>query len=214
LKGGSYDGLMHGADWLPTFSQIAGFDLNGTKPLDGIGHWKEINSGGGGGNDEERLVFLGNATDLCSWPDVNDPRRGRYLREGSPQAVKYEGNYYDSDDQPLCGFAIRKGAFKLIKDYGGAPTLACNISDAGEKVDCRDGDPSPVCYNGYCLFDVINDQEEMNESSQNNTDVLEDMKSELEGVLESYHQYELDPDCPDFKFGSDEHVGNTYEPWC
>lgn len=40
IHGRSYSGLMHAADWLPTLSEVAGYRLNGTLPLDGKSHWK------------------------------------------------------------------------------------------------------------------------------------------------------------------------------
>ena len=44
--------------------------------------------------EEDRVIVLGNATNLCSWPIEGDPRRGRYLREGVRGAAKYEGGYW------------------------------------------------------------------------------------------------------------------------
>ena len=37
-----YRGLMHGADWLPTLSTVAGYSLDGTLPLDGVDQWGYI----------------------------------------------------------------------------------------------------------------------------------------------------------------------------
>ena len=42
VGGTPYGNLMHGADWLPTLSAVAGFGLNGTLPLDGVSHWEQL----------------------------------------------------------------------------------------------------------------------------------------------------------------------------
>jgi len=141
-RGSSYTALMHGADWLPTLSEVAGYDLLHTLPLDGVSQWSGISRGVGGGSSGSResresressessgssetsesseswssqprsSVVLGNATNLCSWPS-GDPRRAKYT------TVEANG----SSKKPLqgCGFAIRDGNWKLIKGYGGAP---------------------------------------------------------------------------------------------
>ena len=41
-RGTTYNGLMHGADWFPTLSDVAGYDLNGTLELDGVSQWSAI----------------------------------------------------------------------------------------------------------------------------------------------------------------------------
>lgn len=38
-------GLMHVTDWFPTFVKLAGGNLNGTKPLDGIDQWNHLKYG-------------------------------------------------------------------------------------------------------------------------------------------------------------------------
>ena len=118
---------MHGSDWLPTLSKVAGYDLKGTLPLDGISQWSGISSGKqqhDQENDSTRQrtsVVLGNATNLCSWK-VGDPRR-----------TKYDG--YDdhswSSGAAGCGFGLRDGDWKIIQGYGGDPDDWCNTTANG-----------------------------------------------------------------------------------
>lgn len=221
-KNSAYDGLMHGADWFATLADVGGYDLNNTLPLDGLSHWAQICTGATNDNEDDRTIALGNATDLCSWPIPNDPRRGRFLRKGHKDAVKYEGGYYFSasdgsgasgGDMPSCGFAIKKGDYKLIQGYGGSPMWTCNISDAGEQDSCRDGDTAPVCPNGWCLYNVESDTEELNELSLTNDEALQEMQSAMAIMLDSYTEYTLDDDCPPFAFVNSSE-GKTYGPWC
>ena len=37
--------LMHSTDWFPTLGHLAGYDLNGTQPLDGVDQWGVIARG-------------------------------------------------------------------------------------------------------------------------------------------------------------------------
>ena len=137
-SGTMYDGLMHGADWLPTLSVPAGYDLNGTLPLDGVSQWNFL-AGEGGLSPARTEVVLGNSTNLCSWTDEGDPRRAKYLSN----ATSDKG----------CGFGIRSGQWKIIQGYGGAPDRACNTSAAGDRVACRkqSGSGTNGCPNGFCL---------------------------------------------------------------
>ena len=195
-----YKGLMHGADWLPTLSKVAGYNLSGTLPLDGVSPWNEIRSSGN--LSPRTAVVLGNSTDKCSWEE-GDPRRAIY--EGMPQAEVLG-----------CGFAIRDAQWKLIQGYGGSPDGTCNSTSSGPR--CRnESDVSPSrkeCPEGWSLFNVEEDPLELHEVSSEHPDVLKHMQGKMARILTSYHQYEIDPSCPPHTWVHDSHVGNTWEPWC
>ena len=69
VKGKEYHGLMHGVDWLPTLSDIAGYDLKNTLPLDGVSQWKAmndvVNTIKGTVSSPRNTLVYGNATDYC-----------------------------------------------------------------------------------------------------------------------------------------------------
>ena len=186
-RGTTYDGLMHGADWFPTLGSVAGYDLNGTLELDGVSQWSAIV--GTSKASPRTEVVLGNATDLCS-------ESGKH-----------------------CGFAIRVGDFKLIRDYGGSPDWRCNTSaSGGDKGECDTVHPwtqnLTTCPNGWCLFNVISDPYEMHETSSDNHQVFQKMKSRMTEILNTYRSFEIDPECPNPIFGHDPSVGVTWSPWC
>ena len=202
-----YRGLMHGADWLPTLSHVAGYDLTHTLPLDGVSQWEEISGRRlrhHSAPPPRTAVVLGNSTDKCSWKE-GDPRRSKYTQQ-----------------QLGCGFATRNGPWKLIQGYGGSPDGTCNSTSGAPK--CRpaqgDGDPAPPspplreCPGGWCLFNVEKDPYEQSEVSAKHPDVVVRMQKEMASILESYHQYEVDPNCPPHEFVKYPQVGKTWEPWC
>ena len=221
-KGTQYTSLMHGADWLPTLSDVAGYDLLNTLPLDGVSQWSGISgsgSGSGSGNAPRTSVVLGNATNLCSWPSLDDPRRERYASMSSSSLE--------------CGFAIRDGDWKLIQGYGGGPDDWCNTTSTGRT--CRNtthgtGTGSGVlgvgavaadgrqalkeCPNGWCLYNIAKDPNEYLECSRQYPGVLNRLKLEMTQVLQTYHAYQIDPQCPTQTFQNDSHVGLTWQPWC
>lgn len=200
-----YTGLMHGADWFTTLADVAGYDLTGTQPLDGVSHWAQLSKGSK--DIARKSIVLGNATNNCYLGDnTDDPRFAKYRDLG----------FVDSTDKPECGFAIRDGKWKLIQGYGGFPQRACNSSSNGLK--CGDSVvpyESGKCPGNYCLYDVSSDPTELqNVYNSTSSDVTEKLISELEQVLKSYNQYTEDKSCPPFKKGNDPHVGATLEPWC
>ena len=208
MKGTHYDELMHGADWFSTLSDVAGYDLENTLPLDSVSQWSGISGNNGGnrkGNSPRTSLVLGNATNLCSWPQ-GDPRRAKY------NEVEIFGK---PSSKAECGFAIRDGDWKLIQGYGGAPDDWCNTTSEGRT--CRNTTTEgelKECPNGYCLYNIANDPLEFYEISFHHPDVVNKMKKEMNGVLKSYHQYEIDKNCPAQTFNNNSHVGKTWEPWC
>jgi hypothetical protein len=134
--GYTYAGLMHGADWLPTLADIAGFTLNGTTlpgalhsfkpqlPVDGVSQWAAFN----GGNEYEgqvgprsQLVY-GNSTNACSWKGLEDSNGNP-----DPRLAKYtDSKIHTAGVQLGCGFGVRDGGWKLIRGYGGGPDSWCN----------------------------------------------------------------------------------------
>ena len=173
-----YRGLMHGADWLPTLSTVAGYSLDGTLPLDGVDQWGYITGATKTGAARTSLV-IGNSTNMCSWPK-GDPRyhgaatiatAGADLPAGAPELGKVTLG---------CGFAIRKNdgknMWKLIKGYGGGPDTWCNSTSVHNSLNCAsagpgsapsNSPPEPVstCPGGWCLYDVASDPFEQHEIS-------------------------------------------------
>ena len=200
-KVGQYEGLMHGADWLPTLSVPAGYTLDGTLPLDGVSQWHALRAVDQAAPVRTEIV-LGNSTNLCSWTNENDPRRARYLRDDS------------SSQQKGCGFAIRSQQWKLIQGYGGAPDRACNTSAAGDQVSCRAqaGSGTADCPDGWCLYNVLNDPYEEHEVSGEHKGVLAALQERMDKILESYTEYEIDGSCPPHKFPNSSR--KVWGPWC
>lgn len=222
----TFDGLMHGADWLPTIGTVAGFANNGTLPLDGVSQWAGIL----GGKRARSTIVIGNSTNECSW-SKDDPRYHRHAsltRDGAdlPAGV-WKGSKVG------CGFAIKDYSdnlhhWKLIKGYGGGPDTWCNSSQGGaicsEPSQSHENQPSeptspppePVsaCPKGWCLYDTKSDPYEEHEISSDNAAVVSKMQADLARILTSYHQYTADTSCPPVAYGSDPVVGKTWEPWC
>jgi hypothetical protein len=111
-RGGTYNGLMHGADWLPTLAEAAGFELSlegGLVHIDGISQWQAINDIENETTPRTQMV-IGNSTNTCSWSDLFENSVG-------------------------CGFSIVNDTgshlWKLIRGYGGGPDTWCNTSQLG-----------------------------------------------------------------------------------
>jgi len=220
-KGTKYDGLMHGADWFATLSDVGGYDLLNTLPLDSFSQWSGI-SGQDDGNGSKMSphppprtsLVLGNATNLCSWPKSNDPRRLKYEVHGDGDSDGDGGRQQKS----ACGFAIRNGEWKLIQGYGGAPDDWCNTTSQGRS--CRNtsiglnNDGLKECPNGWCLYNIANDPNEFMESSSDYPNLLNTMKNEMQNILKTYRQYEIDENCPPQTYKNNSHVGKTWQPWC
>jgi hypothetical protein len=206
----TYTGLMHGADWLPTLATAVGFSTDGTLPLDGVSQWAGIL----GGTPSRTKIVIGNSTNECSW-DAQDPRyhlSASLARDGSDLPAGFW-----NANKLGCGFAIKEYTtdghhWKLIKGYGGGPDTWCNSTSS--QPECGPAPETTSCPNGWCLYDTAADPHERAEVSGANAAVVDKMTTELKEILLSYHQYEADPACMNQTFGSDSHVGKTWEPWC
>jgi len=212
--GAAYEGLMHGADWLPTLSSVAGYDLNQTLPLDGVDQWAALSGSGQQSGFPRSSVVLGNSTNDCSWPK-GDARRARYDPLWDTPGDVANGS---AAQNPGCGFAVawaQEGRlWKAIRGYGGGPDTWCN-STHGQPSCLVPPAPLPSeCPNGWCLYDVQADPNELSEVSQQHPAVLQQLQQEMARVLQSYTQYEPDPACPPHKFVNNTHVGPVWEPWC
>jgi len=203
VKGTEYNSLMHGADWLPTLSSVAGYPLTGTLPLDGVSQWGQISGSEDRATPPRSGLVLGNSTNLCSWP-VGDPRRSRYETAAAVQDAKLG-----------CGFGIREGPWKLVQGYGGTPDWWCNTSKAGDKKHCRAlPQMRHDCPEGWCLFNVEKDPWELDECSKTHQTVAKQLQDRMSSMLQSYTQYEEDKACPPVSYATDPKVGKTWEPWC
>jgi len=217
-RGTDYNLLMHGADWLPTLADVAGYNLTGTLPLDGVSQWNGISRG-----EVQDISFarnslvLGNSTNLCSW-QVNDPRRTKYEDPINSNGAKIQTT-------AGCGFGLRVGDWKIIQGYGGNPDDWCNTTAKGRTCFNRTEDVDGVddndnknrlteCPNGWCLFNIENDPLEYNEVSQHNPEILKELQKKMRITLETYTEYQLDPSCSSVTFANDSHVGKTWAPWC
>jgi hypothetical protein len=182
---------MHGADWLPTLADVAGFNLKGTLPLDGVSQWNAITMN----VSSLRTSFVyGNATDKCSWPNLRD------------------SNGTVNDAELGCGFGIRVGEWKLIRGYGGAPDTYCNSTSSTPQ--CLPIKIRHQCPNGHCLYNVVHDPLEKDEIGSAHADVLQRLKERMDNLLKDYHQAEFDKTCPPQAFGVNEKVGKFWKPWC
>ena len=119
---------MHGADWLPTLGDVAGFTLNGTMltattgddgsrfkpqlPVDGMSQWAAFNGEGSGNGSKQAQVgprsqlVYGNSTNTCSWKGMED-------EDGNPdpRLAKYTNGKLHAHATTLgCGFGVRDGA--------------------------------------------------------------------------------------------------------
>ena len=127
-----FPGLMHGADWLPTLSTVAGYSLSGTLPLDGVDQWQLITGAtplGTAGVGRTTLV-IGNSTNMCSWP-TSDNRYHGHATLANAGADLPAGAVAPGVG---CGFATRMNVgsnkWKLIRGYGGGPDTWCNSTGA------------------------------------------------------------------------------------
>ena len=211
-RGTTYNGLMHGADWFPTLSDVAGYDLNGTLELDGVSQWSAITG---------TTVFVTPSHHSLTHSLthlLNQTRTG--TSKTSPRKEVVLGNATDlcSESKKHCGFAIRAGDFKLIRDYGGSPDWRCNTTAGGDQGECDTKHPwtqnLTTCPNGWCLFNVLSDPYEMNEASSESPRVLKEMQLRMKEILTTYRSFEIDPDCPNPVFTNDSSVGKSWAPWC
>ena len=70
---------MHGADWLTTLADVAGYTLDDTLPLDGVNQWPAIVAAASGTAPPlppRNFIVLGNSTNACSWSADDDRYHG------------------------------------------------------------------------------------------------------------------------------------------
>lgn len=173
--GSTYKGLMHGADWLPTLSSVAGFDLQGTLPLDGVDQWAAFNAPEVPASYPRQYVVLGNSTNACR-----------------VAAQRQAASASDAAAKPACGFGVHLNdgvhGWKLIKGYGGAPDTWCNTTH-GQPVCLHKPLPSNgSCPDGWCLYDVQADPEEFAECSAQHPDVVKSLQARMAASLTTYTQ--------------------------
>ncbi|GFO17744.1 arylsulfatase b [Plakobranchus ocellatus] len=135
-KGAVSKDLMHVSDWFPTLVNLAGGNLNGTKPLDGVDQWDAINEGTPG----KRQILLHNIDPLQS-------RRGR---------PKYK-NTFDTSIRA----ALRAGDLKLIT---GDPDRGVWLPPLGSNIKERKGWNKKGSKNVW-LFNITADPNERKDLS-------------------------------------------------
>ncbi|KAK3734802.1 hypothetical protein RRG08_063648 [Elysia crispata] len=136
--------LIHVSDWFPTLVKLAGGNLNGTKPLDGVDQWDTITKGVKSG----RTVLLHNIDPL-------------YKRQGSSEI--------QSSWDISVRAAVRSGDYKLITGYAGNGSW---VPPPGEGHSGVVVDPDPPTKRLW-LFNIKDDPEEYHDISDQQPEMVE-----------------------------------------
>lgn len=182
--GGSWDGLGHTSDLLPTFCQAAGIwplpPMQGADgpntPIDGVSFWDAIRTN----SSSERKEVVHMVLNRYTHRDCN--ASGHALQN--------------------CGASIRVGDYKLYAGYPGdsqwgplpgddqlQPRILAGlpsdyILDPFDACDDVTGVGCP-CWHGYCLFNVQTDRAERHEISATNPEIVKSLLKRLMQVSET-----------------------------
>ncbi|XP_033124052.1 arylsulfatase J-like [Anneissia japonica] len=168
VKGTVSNELYHVSDWFPTFVEgIAGWNTDGTKPLDGFNQWESIRDG----TNSSRTELLHNIDPLWTVPGGRN-----WVVKDSPFNVKINA-------------ALRQGDWKIITgDFGlfgwYAPPDTNITSIPGHRISKQ------VTW----LFNIKEDPLEMNDLSDEHPDILFSLLGKLqEYYLDSVPVFYPDP---------------------
>eukprot|EP00756_Hemistasia_phaeocysticola_P017991 Hpha_TRINITY_DN15567_c0_g2::TRINITY_DN15567_c0_g2_i2::g.106567::m.106567/K01135/ARSB; arylsulfatase B len=179
LRGGSWDGRMHAADWYTTFAKLAGVsaDHTGDVAPDGVDIWEALSSGGTSPRTEVVLQILTNSTG-------NSLSSDRTCSPGNLPLCwdQDEPETFASGASDLVQGAIIQGKWKLLYGYPGWGN--------GGKFDDWDKPPSfvsedvktptnPPCGASPCLFDIVSDPTEHHDVSAANPELVANMTARL-----------------------------------
>ena len=195
VRGSHYSQLMHMVDWYPTLLEAAGIDVRDlglNYSLDGVSQWRgivgNVSSSGGYNTDFRDTMYYG----LTTVP---------YLMY---DAVQYQG-------------------YKLVNTSGGGPSgwyPPMNATNHGDRVSyemmMQEYNEATVSTNlSWLLFDLVSDPTEHFDVSNENPDLVQQMRDIMVAFEESGVPQNLpDPECPKQTFVKDPTVGNVYFPWC
>ncbi|XP_033123969.1 arylsulfatase B-like [Anneissia japonica] len=155
VKGSVSNELIHVSDWFPTIVEgIAGYNTNGTKPLDGVNQWKSIR----GGTCSPRFEILHNIDPLTTVPGG-----GRdWVIEMSPFDVTINA-------------AIRYRDWKLVTGDDGKTGWYAPPDTGIESID-----GPPTTEQVVWLYNVKKDPTEMNDLSDEHPEVVKFLLTKLQ----------------------------------
>ncbi len=206
LRGTTWAGAAHAADWYSTFASMAGIESSDSGPLapDGVDLSKALLSGDASPRSEVVIQIVSNKTgndhalppaEFCEFVRGKDE-----MSHCSPPGAGIASAVPADPSGLTCGVLIQ-GKWKLVWGYPGWTNDGWNgwitppqsaeyenknllFSDWNNELDEAKPQPNQPCaVDKPCLFDIMADPTEHNDVASDNQDVVESMKQRVLELL-------------------------------
>lgn len=193
--------MLHAADWLPTFSTVAGYDVSGLKHIDGIDQWDVLANGAA----PQRTEFLYGRHD-----DAPNSTTDNALRQGDWKLILGTGGKPNTWTPPVnvSAYVAPEALTTAAPDLSMLPPVDAEVAALSAA--------TAGASNGtYLLFNLTADPSERSDLSGAYPEVVEAMAVRLLAILQTgVPAASNDPTCGPATYPKHTDVGTVLAPWC